>query len=67
LDDPGMRVTGCDDRNSGVEIKKAVAVHILNNRPFASLDDEWIAAGVRRGKNGPIARDNGTRFGPRQL
>ena len=66
FDHPGMAVAGRHHRDSGVEIEKAVAVHVLDNGAFRALRHQRIAARVGRGNGAGVAVDDGARAGAGQ-
>jgi hypothetical protein len=41
-----MRVSCRDNSDPGIEIEEAVAIYVFDNRPFAALGDQRIAASV---------------------
>ena len=69
LDDVGVGVAGGVDRDARRAVEEHVAVHVLDHRPGAALDDQRVAARVRRRDDRAIALDNrpGARTGQRSL
>ena len=53
-----MAVAGRHHGDAGVEIEKAVAIHVLDDRAFALLRDQRIAARVGRRNDARVALDD---------
>jgi hypothetical protein len=56
-----MAMAGGNDRDSGREIQKSVAIDVLDNGAFTVMGDERIAPGVRRRDYSAIALNYSTR------
>ena len=56
-----MAMAGRDHRDSGVEIEKTIAVHILHHGAFAALRHQRIAARIGRRNGAVVALDHGAR------
>ena len=54
-------MAGGDDRDAGVEIQEAVAIHVFDDGAFALCGHQRIAAGVGWRYDFLIAFDDGTR------
>jgi hypothetical protein len=64
--DSRMTVACGNDRDTGVEIEKTVAVHVLNDCALAAMDDQRVRPCVRRRQYGLIALDDPLRDGAGQ-
>ncbi len=62
----GMAMAGGHHRDPGVEIQKAIAIHVLDHRPFAALANQWIAARVGGRQHTIIPFDQRLRARPGQ-
>src|SRR6185312_12841028 len=56
-----MAVAGSYDRDTGIEVQKAVAIDVFYNGALPFGRDQWIAARVRGRNNTTIPLDNSER------
>ena len=66
LDDIRVRHAGRVDRDAGGAIEEAIAVDVLDDRPFASRNDERIVARVGRRDELRVLVDDRLGLGARQ-
>ena len=66
LDHARVAVAGRDHGDPGIEIEKAVAVHIFDDGAFPAVGHQRVAARVGRGNDARVAVDDGARTGAGQ-